>query len=173
VLPLLTDPCADEVKVLGNLRYSPNQAYLHRDPSLMPRREKVWSSWNYICGNYEDPELPNATVTYWMNRLQRIDPAYPLFVTLNPETPPAEELTYRHFVYDHPQFDIDALRAQEALPTIQGRNNTWFCGAYAGFGFHEDGLRSGLDAAEQITGTVRPWGDRPICEEARIAPSVK
>jgi len=170
VLPLLADPCAEEVRVLGDLKYSPNQAYLHRDLSMMPRRRKVWSSWNYICGNYEDPDLPNATVTYWMNRLQGIDMAYQLYVTLNPTEPPAPELTFAHFVYDHPQFDSGALAAQRALPALQGKNRTWFCGAYTGFGFHEDGLRSGLDVGERISGKVRPWARAPIRDEHHELP---
>lgn len=170
VLPLLSCPTAEEVRVLGDLKYTPNQAYLHRDLSLMPRRRKVWSSWNYICGDYDDPDLPNATITYWMNRLQGIDMAYQLYVTLNPTEPPAPELTFSHFVYDHPQFDSGALTAQRALPGLQGKNRSWYCGAYSGFGFHEDGLRSGLDVAERLSGQVRPWARKPIAEEHHDLP---
>lgn len=166
VLPILHNPTAEEVKVLGAMKYSPNQSYLHRDKAMMPRRERVWSSWNYVCGNYEDPDLPNASVSYWMNKLQGIDTQYPLFVTLNPETPPDPDKTFATFVYDHPQFDIHALEAQNALPDLQGKNRTWFCGAYTGFGFHEDGLRSGLDVAERVSGFVRPWSNVSIRDEA-------
>jgi predicted NAD/FAD-binding protein len=94
-----------------------------------------------------------------MNRLQKIDPAVPLFVSLNPIVDPDPALVYRTFTYDHPQFDRAALGAQERLHEIQGQNRTWFCGAWTGHGFHEDGLKSGLEVAAHL-GAPAPWGNQ-------------
>jgi predicted NAD/FAD-binding protein len=91
------------------------------------------------------------SVSYWMNRLQNIDYSKPVFVTLNPPVPPAPDMTFGHYVYDHPQFDGAALDAQKRLPTIQGVNRTWYCGAWCGYGFHEDGLQSALKICAQIS----------------------
>jgi hypothetical protein len=92
-----------------------------------------------------------------MNSLQHIDPKKPLFVSLNPPQPPRDDLTFRTFEYAHPQFDAAALAAQRRLHMIQGTKRTWYCGAYAGYGFHEDGLTSGLEVASRLGGLV-PWG---------------
>ena len=100
------------------------------------------------------------TLTYWMNRLQGIDASRPLFVTLNPARPPAPELTFDTHAFEHPLFDAAAFAAQMRLPDIQGQNKVWFCGAWTGFGFHEDGLRSGLAAAEALGGRA-PWKRAP------------
>jgi predicted NAD/FAD-binding protein len=140
-LSLLNDADADERKILSDIKYLPNQVYLHRDRRLMPKREKVWSAWNYLH-NKDKKNNIIVTVSYWMNRLQNIKKEYPLFVTLNPPEPPASELTFGYFEYDHPQFDSAAFNAQSDLASIQGNRHTWFCGAWAGFGFHEDGLQS-------------------------------
>lgn len=154
-LSMLADPSEEERSLLGAIRYRPNDVYLHRDERLMPQRKKVWSSWNYMA--HTDPELErNVTVSYWMNRLQHIDSDKPVFVTLNPVTPPDEDLTFAKFVYDHPQFDADAVIAKTRLSEIQGNRNTWFCGAWAGNGFHEDGIASGLDVARAL-GARLPW----------------
>ena len=140
-LSLLNDADAQEQKTLLDIKYLPNQVYLHRDRRLMPKREKVWSAWNYLHDKDEKNNII-VTVSYWMNRLQNINKKYPLFVTLNPSEPPASELTFGYFEYDHPQFDRNAFAAQSNLSSIQGNRNSWFCGAWAGFGFHEDGLQS-------------------------------
>jgi predicted NAD/FAD-binding protein len=147
-LPLLIDATETERQVLTPMRYAPNRVYLHRDPSLMPKRKAVWSSWNYLAR--ETDAGGAVSVTYWMNRLQSIDETKPLFVSLNPPVAPADHLTFRTFTYDHPQFDAEALIAQRRLHMIQGRHRTWFCGAYAGYGFHEDGLTAGLEVAQRI-----------------------
>lgn len=154
-LPLLADASDAERQTLGPMRYAPNQVYLHRDPSLMPKRKSVWSSWNYLAR--ETAAGGAVSVTYWMNTLQSIDERYPLFVSLNPPKAPAPELTFRTFTYDHPQFDAAALVAQRRLHMIQGDQRTWFCGAYAGYGFHEDGLTAGLEVATRL-GAKLPWG---------------
>ncbi|HSO42997.1 MAG TPA: FAD-dependent oxidoreductase [Rhodospirillales bacterium] len=150
-LAMLADPSDDERRLLGAFHYSRNTAILHRDEALMPKRKGVWSSWNYIGGTDQ------VCVTYWMNRLQNLDPRVPLFVTLNPTQPPARGKILRSFQYDHPMYDAAALEAQGRLDRLQGRRNTWYCGSYFGAGFHEDALSSGLAAAELLGGVTRPW----------------
>lgn len=154
-LSLLSDPSPEEQSILGNIRYQPNDAYLHRDPELMPQDRKVWSAWNYMATDRTDKDR-RVAVTYWMSRLQNINGADDLFVSLNPVQPPREDLTLRHIVYHHPMFDAAATAAQAALPTIQGLRNTWYCGAWCGYGFHEDGLVSGLAVADAL-GSPAPW----------------
>ena len=154
-LAMLEDPSDDERRILGAIRYRPNSVYLHRDLALMPKRKRVWSSWNYMART--DAEAgTDVSVSYWMNLLQNLDRNRPLFVSLNPPEAPREELTFARFTYDHPQFDAGALAAQKELPQIQGTNNLWFCGAWGGHGFHEDGLVSGLKVARAL-GAVLPW----------------
>jgi uncharacterized protein len=162
-ISLLSDPSPLEQSILGAIRYQPNEVYLHRDPALMPKRKRAWASWNVIQGKDRDTDL---CVTYWMNQLQGIDPAYPVFVTLNPPEPPAAHLTFGKFVYDHPQFDKAAIEAQSRLELIQGQNRTWFCGAWTKHGFHEDGIRSGLDIAARF-GALPAW--RPLTAYAEAA----
>jgi len=128
---------------------------LHRDERLMPTRKKVWASWNYLRSSDQRSDA-NVAVSYWMNRLQGIDPAKPLFVTLNPDREPRPELVFGEYSYDHPQFGTDAMDVQARLGRIQGDNNTFFAGAWTGYGFHEDGLSSGILAAEAL-GAVLPW----------------
>jgi len=154
VLPLLGDPTGQERDVLSAFRYSKNRAVLHQDSSLMPKRNAAWCSWNYLTRKGNDT---NASVTYWMNRLQDLPGAAPTFVTLNPLTEPDSTKVLRTFHYEHPMFDTDAILAQKKLWCLQGKNNTWFCGAYFGAGFHEDGLQAGLAVAEQLGGVRRPW----------------
>lgn len=155
-LALIDNPSHEEREVLSAFRYSSNVAYLHRDVTLMPQRRNVWASWNYLdLGLKNEPDC--LTVTYWMNRLQNIDPAHPLFVTLNPSRPPAADKLIKKEIYEHPTFDAKAIAAQGQVWSLQGRSNTWFCGAYMGAGFHEDGLQAGLAVAEALGGVRRPW----------------
>lgn len=140
---------------LSAIPYEPNVAVLHSDPALMPSRPAVWSSWNAMA-NSADRKHRQASVTYWMNRLQSIDHETPLFVSLNPLTEPAPELVHGRYNYSHPQFGPGAGLAQKAITEIQGRNRTWFAGAYLGYGFHEDGLQSGLNVAAAL-GSPVPW----------------
>ena len=120
----------------------------------MPCRRSVWSSWNYL--SEVGATHRRVAVTYWMNRLQGIDPRFPLFVSLNPTQAPAAETVFGQWSYDHPVFDAEAVRAQGRIHQIQGRRRTWFCGAHLGFGFHEDGLRSGIAVARGLGANV-PW----------------
>ncbi|MCB1450548.1 MAG: FAD-dependent oxidoreductase [Nitratireductor sp.] len=154
-LSLLGDASAAERSLLSAVQYRPNKVYLHRDPALMPKRQDAWASWNYI-GTRDTEGHRDINVTYWMNQLQNIDRRYPLFITLNPPVAPREELTFAQFEYSHPQFDGPALAAQIRLGEIQGAQNTWFAGAWTRYGFHEDGLASGLEAASLI-GCDAPW----------------
>lgn len=147
----------EESNILDSIRYESNRAYLHSDTRLMPRSRAAWSSWNSFAGR-AGGEQRVVSVTYWMNRLQNLDPAIPLFVSLNPLKDPAPEKLHGTYAYSHPQFDHGALAAQHALPSIQGRNRTWFAGAYSGYGFHEDGLQSGFHIATAL-GSPPPWYD--------------
>lgn len=153
-LLLLADPSREERRLLAPFRYSDNDAILHADPALMPRRRRVWSSWNYLTGKASKPK---PAVTYWMNKLQGIDPNKPLFVTLNPHREPAAASVVKRVAYRHPLFDARAMLAQRELWSLQGVRNTWFCGAYFGDGFHEDGLQAGLAVAETLGDVRRPW----------------
>lgn len=152
-LAMLDDPSPEERRLLGAFRYAKNHAVLHSDADLMPRREGLWASWNYVG---ESPE-GGCAVTYWMNKLQSIESKRQLFLTLNPRTMPRAETIHYETSYDHPLFDAAAIRAQEEIWSLQGVQNTWFCGAHFGAGFHEDGLQSGLAVAEQLGGVRRPW----------------
>ncbi|MBB4285264.1 NAD(P)/FAD-dependent oxidoreductase [Roseospira goensis] len=155
-LALLDDADDRERTVLQGFRYTRNRAILHSDASLMPKARRAWASWNYI-GTRDADGNPAVCVTYWMNRLQGLDPETPLFVTLNPPREPAEGTVIRGFLYDHPLYDRAALAAQNQVWRLQGHRRTWFCGAYMGSGFHEDGLQAGLAVAEALGGVRRPW----------------
>ena len=145
---LLSDPTEAEARALGAVRYQPNDMVLHADPSVMPLRPAVWSSWNYC----ESPARRDGQIdiTYWMNRLQPIPQDDPLFVTLNSNRPIREELIHDQVTLHHPVYDLAALAAQKSLRAMNGDRGTWFCGAWMRDGFHEDGLSSGLEVAEAI-----------------------
>jgi predicted NAD/FAD-binding protein len=153
-ISLLADASAAERALLTPFRYGRNLAVLHCDKRLMPKRRKVWSSWNYIGDGQNGDAL---TVTYWMNRLQNLATTTQMFVTLNPAQPPHAGTIFHSEIYEHPMLDTAAMAAQTKLWSLQGRNRTWFCGAYFGAGFHEDGLQSGLAVAEALGGVRRPW----------------
>ena len=153
-LAMLGDPDDAERALLSKFAYAPNHAVLHSDPRLMPLRRRVWSAWNFLQGGEAGS---GPAVTYWMNRLQQLDTKMPLLVTLNPHTPPDPALVHWQGTYAHPLFDAAAIAAQRQLWSLQGSHNTWFCGAYFGAGFHEDGLQAGLAVAEQLGGGLRPW----------------
>lgn len=152
-LALLQDPSASERALLSACRYTSNLAVLHSDRAFMPRRDALWASWNYVGDNPDG----GCVVSYWMNKLQNLRCREQIFLTLNPQTMPREETILYQTEYAHPFFDVGAIRAQRALWSLQGQRNTWFCGAYFGAGFHEDGLQAGLAVAEQLGGTRRPW----------------
>jgi len=160
-LALLSDASGPERSLLSDVRFQDNDVYLHRDARLMPKRKAAWASWNYLAWPSEGvSSADHVSVTYWMNLLQGIDRRKPLFVSLNPPEPPAPEKVFGRFSYAHPQLDGPALAAQRRLPFVQGKNRVWFAGAWTGFGFHEDGLASGIAVAEALGGRF-PWRKAP------------
>ncbi|MGE0845154.1 MAG: NAD(P)/FAD-dependent oxidoreductase [Flavobacteriaceae bacterium] len=163
-LALLADADAAERDMLGAFRYAANRAVLHTDAAQMPRRRKAWASWNYAGARLDDGR--GLSATYWMNALQPLRTRTGIFVTLNPRTPIDPAAVVAGFDYDHPVFDDRAMRARETLWRLQGRNRTWFCGSYFGYGFHEDAIQSGLRAAEELGGVRRPW--RVAAESGRL-----
>lgn len=156
-LGLLADPSPMEQRLLSAFRYSINHAVLHEDESLMPNRRSVWSSWNYLGHRQEANAGSQLCVTYWMNRLQSLETDRQYFVTLNPRHQPDPQKVLHTQTYTHPVFDGLAMQAQKQLWQMQGERNTWYCGAYFGSGFHEDGLQAGLGVAEDLGGLHRPW----------------
>lgn len=155
-LDLLEAPLPAERAALGCFGYSRNLAVLHSDESLMPRKRGLWSAWNYMGVTTSGGDR-RLCVTYWMNRLQGLPADTPLFVTLNPLHPPDPDKVIQSESYEHPRFDAAAIGAQKRLWSLQGQGGVWWCGAYFGSGFHEDGLQSGLAVAEAIGGVRRPW----------------
>lgn len=163
---LLKDASPDQQTALSAFQTSGNRVVLHSDPALMPKRRRVWSSWNFLSnGMAKDSERP-AQVSYWMNRLQGIPDERPLFISLNPQSDPDPELVHGEFSYDHPLFNRDSFTAQGSMDRIQGAGGVWYAGAWLGYGFHEDGLRSGLRVAEAL-------GDRPDWARDTGAPIVQ
>lgn len=154
-LALLDDASEQEREVLQGFRYQPNRAVLHLDAELLPRRKKVWSAWNYMSSPGEGAERPVA-VSYLINQLQPLPFEAPVIVTLNPNQEPRPDLVLRTFQYEHPVMNMDAEHAQRLLPGIQGRNRAWFCGAWSGYGFHEDGLKSALRVVRDFEVEI-PW----------------
>jgi len=152
-LALLPSPSDEERDLLSAFSYSMNRAVLHRDARLMPKRRRLWSSWNYmgVAGAQQ------CSVTYWMNALQPLATATDLFVSLNPAIEPEPSKVTARFDYAHPILNATALTAQRELWNLQGRQNTWYCGAHFGAGFHEDGLQAGLAVAEALGAVSRPW----------------
>lgn len=156
-LGLLASPTRLERDLLGAMRYQSNAAVLHSDTNLMPRRRTAWSSWNVISdqgGGHADSLI---CVSYWMNKLQHLPVAQPVLVTLNPNRSVREDLVWATFDYAHPLFDHRAMMAQRDLWKLQGQGGIWYCGAYFGAGFHEDGLQAGLAVAERLGQMRRPW----------------
>lgn len=154
-LGMIDAPTRDEVALLGAISYRPNDVVLHTDARLMPRRRRAWAAWNYTSDAGRGSG--RLAVTYWMNKLQHIPHDTPRFVTLNPIEDPAPENILLRQSFAHPQFDSRAMAAQQKLWSLQGHGGVWFCGAYFGAGFHEDGLQAGLAVAEQLGGVRRPW----------------
>jgi predicted NAD/FAD-binding protein len=152
---VLLDADEEERRILGAFRFQANRAVLHSDPRLMPKRRSAWAAWNYAATDLLQPG-DRVAVTYWMNRLQNIDERRPLFVSMNPIIEPDPSLVHCENSYDHPVFDAEALSAQAKMSAIQGRGGVYYAGAWLGHGFHEDGLRSGLEVAARL-GVLAPW----------------
>ncbi len=149
-LAMVQDPTADERRVLGAIRYAPNSAVLHTDVSVLPRSERAWAAWNYERAPDTRQESASVCLHYLLNRLQPLPFKQPVIVSLNPVRPIAPEHVIGRYDYEHPVFDMAAIRAQGDISSLQGHRHTWFCGAWTGYGFHEDGLKSGLAAAQLL-----------------------
>jgi uncharacterized protein len=154
-LKLLAQPSTSERHLLSAFKTSANRVYLHRDESLMPKARRFWSAWNYRVPLEEHTLSPE--VTYWMNKLQNLETPQQHFVSLNPKVLPKPDSVDGVYNYRHPIFNAATLEAQKDLWSLQGADRIWFCGAWFGSGFHEDGLQAGLAVAEQLGGLRRPW----------------
>jgi len=148
-LALLGDPSADERRLLAKVRYQPNRVVLHSDAALLPRRRRAWAAWNYLATDDPHGQRP-VSVSYLINRLQPLPFRTPVIVTLNPAIEPDPRSVIDEFEYSHPLLDAEAVTAQEAIGRRQGRHQTWYAGAWLGYGFHEDGLKSAHAVAAGI-----------------------
>ena len=151
-LAMLQQPSLMEQQALSAINYQANTAVLHTDASVLPQRKAAWAAWNYerVQLDPSQPDHANVCLHYLINKLQPIPFEQPVVVSLNPTKPIAPEHVLGTFDYAHPVFDMAAINAQADIPALQGQQNTYFCGAWTGYGFHEDGLKSGLAAAEQL-----------------------
>ena len=151
-LAMLQQPSHVEKRALSAITYQANTAVLHTDASVLPQHKAAWAAWNYerVQSDPHQADKANVCLHYLINKLQPIPFAQPVIVSLNPAKPIAAEHVLGSFDYAHPVFDLAAIKAQASIPALQGQQNTYFCGAWTGYGFHEDGLKSGLAAAEQL-----------------------
>lgn len=148
-LALLENPTTDERAILGAFAYQANEAVLHSDTRLMPANKSCWASWVYQSQE-KISNTPSVSLTYWMNNLQNLPAHTPLFVTLNPGRAIDPALIHDRHMFSHPLFNTAAINAQGQLDRIQGKNRSHFCGAWTRYGFHEDGLMSGVAAARDL-----------------------
>jgi predicted NAD/FAD-binding protein len=157
-LALLSDPSDQERATLGAIGYQDNVAVLHTDASVLPQRKRAWAAWNYERSPTLDAQGAEASqrvcLHYLINMLQPIPFAQPVVVSLNPLQDIAPSQVLASFDYAHPVFDLAAIRAQADVPALQGQRHSYFCGAWTGYGFHEDGLKSGLDVAARLATTM-------------------
>jgi len=149
-LAMLTDAGADERDTLGAIGYQRNEAVLHTDERLLPRRRLAWAAWNYQRDVVAGANGQNVCLHYLLNQLQPLPWRQPVIVSLNPLHEPRQGTMLRRIAYAHPVFDTAAIAAQGRLAALQGRSHVWFCGAWTGYGFHEDGLKSGQGVADEI-----------------------
>ena len=165
-LALLADPSDAERAVLGAIRYQTNRAVLHTDESVLPTRRNAWAAWNYeraadASGDPSSDPEEAVCLHYWLNRLQPLPFHQPVIVSLNPLRAPRADMVHAEIDYAHPVFDAAAIAAQQRLSDIQGRGHTWFCGAWTRYGFHEDGLVSGLAVAERLRAAAPAPAESP------------
>ena len=165
----LLGPCATlaERRALGDVKYQENVVYLHTDETLMPRNRDAWASWNCLRGDRlgisaDEAASRSVCVTYWVNLLQNLAPGTKdLFVTLNPPREPAAGTVEHKVTLAHPLFNKAAIAAQRDIKSIQGKDRVWFCGAWCGYGFHEDGIKSAVDCVDEMLGKSSvPWSPR-------------
>lgn len=162
-LALLPDASADERAMLGAIAYRPNRVVLHTDASLLPKRRRAWAAWNYEAAADPRHEHAGVCLHYLINRLQPLPWKTPVIVSMNPLRPPRTASVLGEWTYHHPVFDKAAVRAQAQWPRLQGRAGVWLCGAWTRYGFHEDGLQSGLAVADALR---RSWAETPALQAA-------
>lgn len=150
-----TDISANEQAVLGAIRFQANRAVLHTDASVLPQNRRAWAAWNCERAPSGDETSTPICVHYLVNRLQPLPWPQPVVVSLNPQREIVPTQVLGEYTYEHPVFDLDAIRAQTLVPVLQGQRHTWFAGAWTGHGFHEDGLKSGLQAARGLIDALR------------------
>lgn len=148
-LKLLADPSTAETRNLSPWRYQANTVTLHTDPSQLAPNRKLWSSWNFVRESMHQDHRP-VSVSYHMNRLQNMKTERPYIVTLNPIRPISEETIIDTTTLTHPLYSFESMATQTALRTMNGQQNTWFCGSYFGYGFHEDAVHSAVEIARQF-----------------------
>ena len=149
-LKCLGDPLPIEQEVLGAFRYTQSKVLLHTDERIMPRNRRLWAGWNYYVDYTDEAELLSS-FSYYMNKLQKVSKRQSYFVTVNPWGRIDETKILRQYDYEHPLFDIDAIRAQPRLASLNENGRTYYCGSYFGHGFHEDAFRSGLEVCRMIS----------------------
>jgi predicted NAD/FAD-binding protein len=150
-LQIINNPTNNEKEILSKFEYTKNRAYLHSDRSMMPKNNKTWSSWNFIKSENTNTKF---TLTYWMNNLQKLQTSKEYFVTINPEKTP--EYIHDDTFFTHPKFNLQTMKYHSKLKNLQGINNTYFCGAYHGYGFHEDGIQSAAYISKMLDVDI-PW----------------
>ncbi|WP_041793882.1 NAD(P)/FAD-dependent oxidoreductase [Pararhodospirillum photometricum] len=155
-LALLDEPTPDERRLLSPFHTRANEVWLHQDLALMPHRAEAWAAWNALVQRQRSVEW-TASVTTWLNHLHGFDRSHPLFLSLNPPLRPDAEGVLGRMVYHHPLITLDTLAARKELWKLQGQGNIWYCGAWCGDGFHEDGLQAALWVAERLGHHRRPW----------------
>jgi uncharacterized protein len=157
-LALLAEPSTAERQTLGAIHYQANRAVLHTDASVLPANPRAWAAWNYergpTAGAHIDQLGPRVCLHYLINKLQPVPFTQPVIVTLNPLRPIAPQHLLGEYDYSHPVFDLAAVAAQGRVPTLQGQHHTYYCGAWMGYGFHEDGLKAGLGVARLLMGEI-------------------
>jgi len=158
-LAMLGDASPAESAVLGAIRYQPNHAVLHTDAAVLPRHRSAWAAWNYERAAVGERESGRVCLHYLLNKLQPLPWEQPVVVSLNPVREIQRSQVMAEYDYDHPVLDLAAIRAQAEVPALQGQRNTWFAGAWMGYGFHEDGLKAGLAAAAGLRARLSSGSD--------------
>ncbi|WP_198084490.1 NAD(P)/FAD-dependent oxidoreductase [Variovorax sp. E3] len=165
-LAMLGDASPAEAAVLGAIRYQANHAVLHTDAAVLPQRRAAWAAWNYERAAAGERESGRVCLHYLLNKLQPLPWEQPVVVSLNPVREIQRSQVMAEYDYDHPVLDLAAIRAQAEVPALQGQRNTWFAGAWMGYGFHEDGLKAGLAAAAGLRARLSPGADTAAARHA-------